>query len=178
MLYLEFGQHYASTFLLVSQMSLFQGVYCDEWCINLSLVNPRQLWVWADDAQGPKSDKPLESHLEIAASWGAIQIQFPAVSMLKSLSFHHVLSLDVPWWQYIKHSFFSSSYMRKLKFVSFVLEGLFILLGGAAFVEVGMPRPYWALHVWKLVCHPIPNLSMHRQWFQCRRFNKYLNRGF
>lgn len=32
--------------------------------------------------------------------------------------------------------------MRKLKFVSFVLEGLFILLGGAAFVEVGMPRPY------------------------------------
>lgn len=86
-------------------MSLFQGVYCDEWCINLSWVNPWQLWVWADDAQGPKSDKPLESHLEIAASWGAIQIQFPVMSVLKSLSFHHVLSLDVLWWQYIKHSF-------------------------------------------------------------------------
>lgn len=177
MLYLEFGQQYASVFLLVSQMCLFQGVYCDEWCINLSWVNPWQFLVWADDAQGPKSDKPLESHLEIAASWGAIQIQFPAMSVLKSLSFHHVLSLDVFWWQYIKHSFFSW-YMCKLKFVSFILEGLFILFCRATFVEVGMLRPYWALHVWKLVCHPTPNLSLHRQWFQCRRFNKYLNRVF
>lgn len=44
-------------------------------------------------------------------------------------------------------------------------------------VETLLGSPFIAWHAWKLVCHPIPNLSAHRRRFQRRRFNKYLNRG-
>lgn len=40
-----------------------------------------------------------------------------------------------------------------------------------------MGSSFIAWPAWKLVCHPIPNLSAHRRRFQRRRFNKYLNRG-
>lgn len=43
------------------------------------------------------------------------------------------------------------------------------------YVKSLLSAPFIAYHAWKLVCCPTPNLFLYRQWFQCRRFNKYLN---
>lgn len=56
-----------------------------------------------------------------------------------------------------------------------LLSMMVVELGGLCWLWLS--SPFIAYHAWKLVCCPTPNLLLRRQWFQRRRFNKYLNGG-
>ena len=143
--------------------------------------------VLADNPQGPKSDKPLEQHLETPVRWDTMQTRdfLPCVCSRVHLS---IMSSSSHFFFTVMPIFICNGwFINKTQAIFCIYDNLKVPysccfsrhLSGMVFeLCLFSLSLFIACQAWKLVCCPTLNLFLHRPWFQQRRFNKYLNGRF